>query len=469
MLAVTSRHVRCLRRPQLLARLASATVAVSAGAPAFAAPGDCEPTWDPAFGLPGIDAGIVFDFAIHDTGLGGCQNLYASGSFTSIGGVAANRIARWDGFAWSALGSGMSNAEVYAIASYAGDLYGAGYFDAAGGVAGTAKIARWDGTAWASIGAQQSSFLNQLWGLTTWDDGDGEALYITGNFLDMGGAGGPDFIAKWDGTSFSALGAPIGGAVPLIIFTSHAWDDGHGEALYVGGRFLSIDGVPANRIARWDGTAWSALGTGLGGPTASSSVMAMAHFDDGSGEALYVAGQSFNTAGGVPVARVARWDGAAWSAVGDGFADGIVWDLEVFDDGSGPALYAFGTFTASGATPTPTIARWDGTAWTAVDGGADNDAFGAIAFDDGDGLTQYVGGRFTTIGGAAANGIARRTSCVVSVPGDVTGDGLVAVDDLLAVLAGWGRCEDLCDCPGDVTGDGTVNVVDLLLVLGNWS
>ena len=34
-------------------------------------------------------------------------NLYAGGDFTTAGGVTANNIAKWDGSAWSALGSGM--------------------------------------------------------------------------------------------------------------------------------------------------------------------------------------------------------------------------------------------------------------------------------------------------------------------------------------------------------------------------
>ena len=35
-------------------------------------------------------------------------NLYAGGYFTTAGGVPANYIAKWDGSAWSALGSGMN-------------------------------------------------------------------------------------------------------------------------------------------------------------------------------------------------------------------------------------------------------------------------------------------------------------------------------------------------------------------------
>jgi len=59
------------------------------------------------------------------------------------------------------------------------------------------------------------------------------------------------------------------------------------------------------------------------------------------------------------------------------------------------------------------------------------------------------------------------------VLGDVTGDALVNVNDLLAVIAGWGPCPALpAACDSDVEppvmGNGTVNVDDLLMVLSHW-
>lgn len=59
----------------------------------------------------------------------------------------------------------------------------------------------------------------------------------------------------------------------------------------------------------------------------------------------------------------------------------------------------------------------------------------------------------------------------IPITGDVTGDGIVNVADLLAVLEAWGACTQPCppSCPADVTGDCIVNVQDLLAVIQAWS
>ena len=54
----------------------------------------------------------------------------------------------------------------------------------------------------------------------------------------------------------------------------------------------------------------------------------------------------------------------------------------------------------------------------------------------------------------------------VPVPGDVTGDGYVNIDDLLAVINAWGPCSS---CPADLDNNGVVNIDDLLMVINNWT
>ena len=83
--------------------------------------------------------------------------------------------------------------------------------------------------------------------------------------------------------------------------------DGSGN-VYVGGSFNVIGTVSANNIAKWDGSAWSALGTGMDGGVSALAV---------SGTDLY-AGGVFTNAGGVTVNGIAKWNGSAWSALSSG-------------------------------------------------------------------------------------------------------------------------------------------------------
>lgn len=50
--------------------------------------------------------------------------------------------------------------------------------------------------------------------------------------------------------------------------------------------------------------------------------------------------------------------------------------------------------------------------------------------------------------------------------GDVNGDGIVGVDDILGVIQTWGAC---VGCGADVNATGTVGAADLLLLLDNWT
>lgn len=54
--------------------------------------------------------------------------------------------------------------------------------------------------------------------------------------------------------------------------------------------------------------------------------------------------------------------------------------------------------------------------------------------------------------------------------GDIDGDGVVGVADLLILLGGWGGCPQPCppSCAADLDNDCQVGVGDLLIVLANW-
>src|SRR5947209_1828210 len=71
-------------------------------------------------------------------------------------------------------------------------------------------------------------------------------------------------------------------------------------------------GIAANYIAKWNGSSWSALGSGMGGQSCPY-VGALAV----SGTDLY-AGGNFETAGGTAANSIAKWNGSSWSALGSG-------------------------------------------------------------------------------------------------------------------------------------------------------
>ncbi len=58
----------------------------------------------------------------------------------------------------------------------------------------------------------------------------------------------------------------------------------------------------------------------------------------------------------------------------------------------------------------------------------------------------------------------------VSVLGDIDGDGIVGINDFLALLAAWGPCPaEPQQCPADLDNDDNVGITDLLLLLANWT
>jgi hypothetical protein len=114
-----------------------------------------------------------------------------------------------------------------------------------------------------------------------------------------------------------------------------------GGTLYAGGDFQTAGGSAATNIAQWNGSRWSALGSGISGEGSDGFgpyiwVLAV------SGSTLY-AGGDFSTAGGTAANSIAQWNGSRWSALGSGM-NSRVEALAV----SGGALYAGGGFTTAG-------------------------------------------------------------------------------------------------------------------------
>jgi len=330
---------------------------------------------------PLVDQGPDFSGSVFSSALwsNGPTFLVVGGSFSAAGGVAVNNIAAWDGASWRALGAGF-NGSVYYIAVYNGQLYATGDFTQSGGVT-VNNIARFDGSAWQPLGD----------GLTDAGDGsttEGRALFVFEGALAVGGrfshAGGVSAmnIARWNGSSFSALGAGVGTAANTVRALRE-----HDGALYIGGQFSTAGGFSANNIAKFAGGGYSALSSGTTG-----AVLAL-HSWNGD---LVVAG-TFTAAGGAAASRIARWTPVeTWGTYGPGLGavsgEGV-WALQPFNG----QLVAAGNFVEG-------VRAWNGSAWVTLAGGMT----GGVLFTLNVFNSQLIaGGTFTTAGGSAIGKIAQ--------------------------------------------------------------
>ncbi|MBK7644208.1 MAG: hypothetical protein IPJ19_14380 [Planctomycetes bacterium] len=364
---------------------------------------NCQPQWLSTFGGAPVVQGTIGALQVFDDGTG--PALYVGGSFTNLGGVPVHGIARFDGTSFTSLGSGIEPSAygdcVRALAVWDDGggpaLYAAGTFTSAGGVAAQ-NIAKWDGASWTALGAGLDL---DAWSLCVFDDGSGPALFAGGSFQNAGGQPSHG-IAKWDGSNWSPLGAGLGGFSGIASALA-VYDDGAGPALYVGGQFDTAGGTQIHDLARWDGANWSALANAPNGYVQSFAV-----FDDGGGARLYMGGLLFS--GAQPDQHVMSWDGSSFRALGSG-TNAVVDGLQVFDDGTGAALFAGGAFTVAGGHVVKGIARWDGVQWSALAAGtsglAPNHIERLCVYDAGSGPALFGAGEFTQGGGSPANSLSR--------------------------------------------------------------
>ncbi len=159
--------------------------------------------------------------------------------------------------------------------------------------------------------------------------------------------------------------------------------------LIIGGDFSSVNGIPANGIAVWNGLSWAPLASGING----GSVKSLAVFNGD----LYVGG-SFTTAGQVSANNIARWNGVSWSSLGIGVDD----DVEAMAVHNG-VLYIGGNFTNAGGLIANSIASWNGTGWGTLGTGTNGRVNTIISFQN----ELYAGGDFTSIGGVPVSRISR--------------------------------------------------------------
>ncbi len=109
--------------------------------------------------------------------------------------------------------------------------------------------------------------------------------------------------------------------------------------------------------------------------------------------------------------------------------------------------------------------------WSTIDGGGGTSSGGAFQLNGTIGQPEagaaMTGSSFTLKGGFWPG-----TTFTDICPADITGNGFIDVDDLLAVINGWGKCAGPCPpCAPDIAppaGNCNVDVDDLLAVINAW-
>jgi hypothetical protein len=209
---------------------------------------------------------------------------------------------------WSGLGGGLIEStaarDPYGVSALAFNgagtkLYAAGDFDGSATVT-SFNVIKWDGSWHSMETANNWTYSFGPW--MEWVAADRENVFVAGSFAGADSVSAPAGIAR-----FATTGTPI--PIERLLLQLAA---GFGRAVvikpdnstvFVTGTFDSVETMPANSIAIWDGSGWSTLGSGL---TFNDGSLATGTGLAADSAAVYVAG-NFERAGGVPAQGIARW------------------------------------------------------------------------------------------------------------------------------------------------------------------
>ncbi len=400
----------------------------------------------------------VGQLALFDDGSG--THLYAGG-LTYVSGIPAASqpvaVQRWDGTSWSpiVLDVGGQCAEVVVLE----DVEGKFLFVEAVGTEWWARILR-PSSGWTlpPTGMFSGTYPRAA-PLFCFDEGRGKSIFGFSEFVSQGFC-----FTKWTGTAWEPLVGPLdnpgfSGAI--------SFDDGSGPKLVVIGAFHAIGSVACDKIARWSGSEWTAFA-----PLPNFGyTRALCTFNDGTGTALYVGGDSQPPAPNT-AQPILKWTGqnwvplttAAWSTAAGAPQ---VSAMHVFDDGRGPALFVAGFFFDAAGVPARNLARWDGHAWEAVPGGIGFQTLAMADYNDGRGPSLFLAGSFTTAGGGTSPSIAQYVGCPNCYNNcDASAAAPVLnVNDFMCFLNAYARRDPYANC----NVDAVINVADFICFMNKFA
>jgi hypothetical protein len=251
-----------------------------------------------------------------------------------------------------------------------GDAIVGGEFTHAG-VVPVNHIAKWSGTSWSALAAGVDFQVKSLALMQNGDVVAGGLATDANNVL-------TGFVARWDGATWTQLGPTFDGDVAALAVRTN------GE-LYAAGGFSNVGSEPALRIAMWNGAQWSQVGGG----TDQYGLLALAAAPNGD---LFVGGVLHTVANGtVSAAKIARWDGVSWHGLDQGLTARV---KAIAIDGAGNVIAGGGFGGPVNGGVYPYIARWNGTSWSGLGDGAGMEVNAVLVLPNGD---IIAGGSFDNL------------------------------------------------------------------------
>jgi hypothetical protein len=400
--------------------------------------------------------------------------LYVGGPFATAGGVASSRLAKWNGQSWSAVGNGITG-RIQALTVFDFDgpgpqlpkLVAAGPFTI--GSAGVAGVGVWDGNTWAPLNTGITS-VGTANALLEFDpDGPGPAspgLVLAGSTVF-----GTFYAAAafWNGETW----APLGDLQDLFRCAAIYDEDGPGPALPT--VFGGVTYPPG--LYKWTGHSWDVVGGGLSVRSGVIFCAALKVVDEdgpGPGRPSLLAGGFFNTAGTLSAPGMVRWDGTAYSTIGSFSPQYQVEGFEAIDytNGAGaPTIYAY---SVGGLNSN--IIRWrpatqDWVSIAVVQPWFDPGVVRKMGqfVDSGGAPSLYIGGQVQSIDGAPSIGLARYVCAACAANCDWSAlSPILNVNDFVCFLNKFAAGDSYANCDGS-TAPPILNVADFICFMNKYA
>ena len=358
-------------------------------------------------------------------------NFVVGGTFFQVvSGTLVSRVAKWNGTTWTALGSGLNDRVNSIDALPNGDLVAVGNFSQSGSTP-IGKVARWNGSSWVAMTAGLTADMQPPKRVRRLASG---AFVLCTEFGTT-----PDrlpWLLEWNGTSWktklsnfangttspyptlqTAVELPGGSLIVAGFFGAgnhcalewnkvvvaplvRTWFTGtvstiavRGQDIYYGGQFSKAGGLATSSIAKRSGDTWTSFGSAIGGTV--NAILPMSNGD------VIATGDFILTPTSGPTSRsIGLWRNGTWIRLAEGL-EGVGHALVELPNGD---VLVGGKFVRAGATLINNLARWNGSAWSAIPNGQPGDAVYALVNTPDGGVA--VGGDFANVGPLATRGVA---------------------------------------------------------------